>query len=348
MAVAMYVVASLHRPSRCSVTSGRRVNKQAAFREFIMNINRAITTSAMLLTFVVGAGPALAASSDQNGRDRRPEQAARAQPNNGGNNARSETKAAPASGRETSRSSASDARRVVARPPVDNRDQVSGRQTRGSSAGNVRRDVAVPRAAPPVETSMRSGDRQSANRQHVTPQSDGRQYNTRPYDNRGYNTRPYDNRGYNTRPYDNRGYNTRGYVAGRYDTRWYSNGRYGYRPYVSYPGLLLGLGISIFAGHPYGFRFDYGWAPSYAYRFPMRSGIGYGGMSFLIDPDDAAVYVDGEFIGYAREFDGQPVPLAAGAHRIELQADGRAPVMFNISVRPGQVIPYRGSLMPTR
>jgi hypothetical protein len=71
-------------------------------------------------------------------------------------------------------------------------------------------------------------------------------------------------------------------------------------------------------------------------------------MSFLIDPDDAAVIVDGEFIGIARDFDGQPVPLAAGIHEIELQAADCEPVVFDVTVRPGQVIPYRGSLMQIR
>jgi hypothetical protein len=69
-------------------------------------------------------------------------------------------------------------------------------------------------------------------------------------------------------------------------------------------------------------------------------------MSFLLDPDYAEVYVDGQFVGVARDFGGQPVPVPAGHHRIELYAQGFGPVAFDVEVRPGQVIPYRGSLYP--
>jgi len=42
-------------------------------------------------------------------------------------------------------------------------------------------------------------------------------------------------------------------------------------------GVRFGLGVSIFAGTPFGFSFVYGRAPAYAYRYPMRQGIAYGG-----------------------------------------------------------------------
>ncbi|MCX6545229.1 MAG: hypothetical protein NTV05_12575 [Acidobacteria bacterium] len=276
-----------------------------------MNINRATATGVVMLALAVSAIPALAASSDQNGRDRRQGQTARVQPNNGGSATRAQA----------------------------NSDRANGRQARGAGQAEAPRDVAVQRVAPRVQSSAQTAARQTAPRQYDTRQTAPRQYDTRQYASRQYDTRQYASRQYDTRRYDNRSYSNGGYGG-------YSG--YGYRPYISRPRVRFGLGISIFAGSPYGFRFDYGWAPSYAYRFPMRQGIGYGGMSFLIDPDDAAVYVDGQFIGIARDFDGQPVPLAAGMHEIELQAEGCEPVAFDITVRPGQVIPYRGSLMAYR
>jgi hypothetical protein len=78
----------------------------------------------------------------------------------------------------------------------------------------------------------------------------------------------------------------------------------------------------------------------------MRPGLAYGGISFLLNLDYAEVYTDGEFVGIARDFGGQPMPVAVGLHRIELYARGFEPVAFDISVFPGQVIPYRGSLYP--
>ncbi len=40
----------------------------------------------------------------------------------------------------------------------------------------------------------------------------------------------------------------------------------------------------------------------------------------------------------------QPLTLRAGNYRVEIQANGYDPVMFDVNVMPGQVIPYRGVL----
>jgi hypothetical protein len=193
----------------------------------------------------------------------------------------------------------------------------------------------------------RGSARGNTNRSYDNRGSNSGNYNAPRGDNRGYDTRREENWRTNAPRYDNR----RDY--GRYDNRG-DYGRYGsgYRRYGSFNRnawrgrTFLGLGVSIFAGRPFSFRFDYGWRPNFAYYYPMRSGLAYGGMSFLLDPDYAEVYIDGEFVGIARDFGGQPVPVAVGYHRIELYASGYAPVAFDITVRPGQVIPYRGSLYP--
>ena len=154
-----------------------------------------------------------------------------------------------------------------------------------------------------------------------------------------------DNRAYSSGRSDNRGYS-----SGRYDNRSYSNR--GFRSYGSYNRdawrgrVRFGLGLSIFSGRPFAFRFDYGWRPSFSYYYSMQPGLAYGGMSFLLDPDYAEVYIDGQFVGIARDFGGQPVPVAVGYHRIELYADGYEPSAFDIQVLPGQVIPYTGNLYP--
>ncbi|MDO8836202.1 MAG: hypothetical protein Q7V01_11435 [Vicinamibacterales bacterium] len=153
--------------------------------------------------------------------------------------------------------------------------------------------------------------------------------------NRGYDSRSNSNRGYDNRGYSNRGYSGRDY------------GRYGSYNRDMWRGRVrFGLNVSIFAGNPFRFRFDYGWRPSFSYHYTMRPGLAYGGMSFLLQPDYAEVYIDGEFVGNARDFGGQPVPVSAGYHRIELYAPGFEPSAFDIHVLPGQVIPYRGSLYP--
>jgi hypothetical protein len=74
----------------------------------------------------------------------------------------------------------------------------------------------------------------------------------------------------------------------------------------------------------------------------------YGGVSLEIWPSDAAVYVDGAYAGLVEDFDGtsQPLTLTAGTHRLEVQADGLAPLVFDVMVQPGQVIPYQGQMQP--
>ena len=71
-----------------------------------------------------------------------------------------------------------------------------------------------------------------------------------------------------------------------------------------------------------------------------------GGVSFDINPREAAIFVDGDFVGYAGDFSpGQmPLTLNAGYHRVELEARDRRTVSFNLTVVAGQVLPYRGDL----
>jgi hypothetical protein len=146
----------------------------------------------------------------------------------------------------------------------------------------------------------------------------------------------------------------RAYVAPR--------GGYGYghgyrpyyypRPYYSFrPRLSLGFGLWI--GFPTAYPFySYGYAnPAYGYplsTFGLAPGAAYGGISFEVDPYDAAVFIDGAYLGIVNDFgpNAQPLTLRAGTHRVEIQAAGCAPVVFDVSVMPGQVIPYRGALRP--
>jgi hypothetical protein len=272
-----------------------------------MNLKRTIKPLALALTIAVGATPALAQSGNRDGQRRSQSRAAR--PNGGGDRTQSRAAQAP-----------------------ENRD-------RGSRAGEGERRVAVPRAAPGENDWRRAeiqrNDRGAGDRGYDSRGQDSRVYDSRRDNGRRYDSRRYDDRRYDSRRYDGRVYSNRGYASGYYG-----------RPYAIRPGARFGLGISIFAGNPFAFHFRYGRTPGYAYRYPIRTGIAYGGMSFLVDPDDTEVIIDGVFVGIAREFGGQPVPVAVGYHRVELYAPGCEPVVFDVTVMPGQVIPYRGSLMP--
>jgi len=129
--------------------------------------------------------------------------------------------------------------------------------------------------------------------------------------------------------------------SGRYYVPFWQVGTY-YRPYVFRP--RFSIGFNIFAGYPVPYTYPY----PYAYRVGRPPASYYGGIVLEIEPIDAAVYVDGAYAGVVADFDGsrQPLTLTAGAHRIEVEEQGLAPLVFDVIVQPGQVIPYRGDLRP--
>ena len=126
-----------------------------------------------------------------------------------------------------------------------------------------------------------------------------------------------------------------------------------YRPYVFRPRVSIGFGI--FAGYPVPYAWRYS-APIYVYGYQaprapiyMTPGMAmYGGVALEISPYDADVFVDGAYAGKVFDFDGttQPLTVVAGQHRIEVQSPGYAPLVFDVVVEGGQVIPYRGDLRP--
>ena len=71
-----------------------------------------------------------------------------------------------------------------------------------------------------------------------------------------------------------------------------------------------------------------------------------GGLSFEITPNNATVFVDGTYVGTADDFgpQSQPLDLSSGRHRVEVRASGFHTMTFDADVRPGQVLPYQGTL----
>jgi hypothetical protein len=58
------------------------------------------------------------------------------------------------------------------------------------------------------------------------------------------------------------------------------------------------------------------------------------------------VFVDGAYMGTAGEFgaSAEPLGLNTGRHRVEIRASGYRTMTFEADVKPGQVIPYQGTL----
>jgi hypothetical protein len=134
-------------------------------------------------------------------------------------------------------------------------------------------------------------------------------------------------------------------------------GSYGYRPntYTFRPRQRVGFGV--FLGYPVPYPYYdpyvypsrvYGGYPGPGYQVGPGGRAAYGGLSLDISPRDAVVYVDGTYVGVADDFydPSQPLPVMAGRHRIQVQAPGYQPLIFDVDVLPGQVIPYQGDLEP--
>jgi hypothetical protein len=102
----------------------------------------------------------------------------------------------------------------------------------------------------------------------------------------------------------------------------------------------------------------YWWDYYYGYGYGYGVGGGYydydqsdydtGGLKLKVKPRDAQVYVDGYFSGVVDDYDGvfQRLKLRAGAHRVELRADGFQPAVFDVLIVPGETVTYRTELKP--
>lgn len=87
-------------------------------------------------------------------------------------------------------------------------------------------------------------------------------------------------------------------------------------------------------------------APTNSERPSRTYQPGIGGLSFDIEPVDAAVFVDGRFVGSVDDFapDREPLLLRLGGYRVELRAPGYRTESFSVSVTMGEVMPFRGTL----
>jgi hypothetical protein len=130
-----------------------------------------------------------------------------------------------------------------------------------------------------------------------------------------------------------------------------------YRPYYypyAYPYYAFHshftIGFGFYVGYPVAYPTWYNPYAVGTYGYGVPTGTPYGGLSFDMQPGDAAVFIDGVFIGAAADFGPEvpPLTLKTGLHHVELRADGYMPVAFDITVVPGQVIPYQGTMSAVR
>jgi PEGA domain len=128
--------------------------------------------------------------------------------------------------------------------------------------------------------------------------------------------------------------------GGIYNPGYY--GGYGYDPWGYGYGGTYGGG---YTGY-YGGYYDpwYGGYPTYPQSTYTSSDEG--SLKLKIKPRDAEVYVDGYFVGVVDDFDGifQRLHIESGAHRIEVRANGFAPLEFEVRITPEHTTTYTGEL----
>ncbi len=128
----------------------------------------------------------------------------------------------------------------------------------------------------------------------------------------------------------------RGYYNDRF---YYPRGSFGY----SYRSGFRPYGLGYFYYDPYV------WSSRGVYYYGgPRYGYAAGEVRIDIDQRDAEVYVDGYYAGIVDDFDGvfQSLTLEEGPHRIEVVRPGFAPLEFDVRIRRGDRIHYRGDLRP--
>jgi hypothetical protein len=130
-----------------------------------------------------------------------------------------------------------------------------------------------------------------------------------------------------------------GYMA--YDPFFF--GAYGYPGYYGMPfdpyDPSYGGGYGGGGGY-YGGGGGGGYSSSQVYH-------GAGSLRLKVKPGNAQVFVDGYFVGTVDSFDGvfQRLSVEAGAHKIELRADGYQTTTLDVMVIPNDTVTYEGRMI---
>lgn len=69
---------------------------------------------------------------------------------------------------------------------------------------------------------------------------------------------------------------------------------------------------------------------------------------FLVEPEDAAIWIDHSFVGVVRQFNGNPTRavVGAGKHQVELTRPGFQPYRMSVEVKPEETHKLRLEMLP--
>jgi hypothetical protein len=134
-------------------------------------------------------------------------------------------------------------------------------------------------------------------------------------------------------------------------------GRHGSgRVIVVRPSFGFGFGPYWYDPYYYGY-YGYGYGPYYGYGYgPYARGYGYGYrdsnwavVDTDVSPESARVYLDGQYVGTADDFDGYPdyLYLRRGHYRLEFRLEGFESRTIDVDARPGVKIDVGDKLVRT-
>ncbi len=120
---------------------------------------------------------------------------------------------------------------------------------------------------------------------------------------------------------------------------------YFYDPYLwgYYSPYAWGYGAPYYYGGGGGY---YGGGGGYGGGYSRENSRDIGGLRLKVRPIQGQVYVDGYYVGEVDSFDGnfQKLQIEAGAHRVEIRADGFETVQFEVMITPGETVIYKGDM----
>jgi len=134
-----------------------------------------------------------------------------------------------------------------------------------------------------------------------------------------------------------------------YSTRYGYWSPYGYGyglGYFSYDPFLFGA-MSYYGGYDPSFN-GYGGGGAGGGSSTSSSQVypGAGSLRLKVKPRNAEVFIDGFSVGTIDGFDGvfQRLDVQAGPHKVELKADGYQTEQFDVIVKDGETITYKGDM----
>jgi hypothetical protein len=341
--------------------------------EWHMNLDKTLASAVVVAALSLPALPA--GAQDRNGHQRGGGRATASQPAQRSDGGRQ------AAARQAPREAAPQAR-PAAPPPSSQTRQYSQAAPRSySQAGPGAYSQAGPRSyaqASPrsyAQASPRSyAQAPGAYSNRAVPRSNGGSYQSAPY--RGSSGNGYRNDGgrayaaprsygypsqnyshgyyggshsyYQARPYYGHAY-VRPYGWTAYRPYYFGRAYYSFSPWFS-------IGFGLWSGYPVTYPWSYygtyrphvyGYYDNTASYDVAPGGVPiYGGLSFDIQPSDADLFVDGEFVGTVGTFtpNGEPLTLTPGQHRIAVQREGYRAMEWDVTIEPGKVVPYRGAM----